>query len=170
MTHYEMRYEKRKLPEAEALAKFEDAEFCVVSTVDEDGAPYGFPISHVLIDRTIYIHTTNTFGHKLDDFKHNPRVCVTVAGDARPTYEATFFTTRYESAIAFGTIREVPVGAEFRKALVQLCLKYVPDAQKEIGAAIEREISDTAVWAIDIDEVTGKASRKIGDWDPSKDD
>ena len=160
MTHYEMRYEKRKSSENEALALFESAEFCIISTVDDDGMPYGVPLSFVLIDRTIYIHTTNTFGHKLDNFNRDARVCVTVAGNPKPDYQAPYFTTSYESAIAFGTIREVPLGVEFRKALVQLCLKYVPEAQKEIGSAIEREISTTAVWAIDISEITGKVSRQ----------
>lgn len=167
MTRYEMRYEKRKLPESEARAMFEEAEYCIVSTVDDDGMPYGVPISFVLVDHTLYLHSTNTFGHKLDNFNRDSRVCATVVADAKPAYEATFFTTRYESAMIFGTIREVPVGPEYRKGLTQLCLKYVPDAQKEISAAIEREVARTAVWAIDIDEITGKASRTIGDGEPS---
>lgn len=167
MTHYDMRYEKRKLSEDEARAFFEKAPYCIVSTVDEDGAPYGVPLSFVFADNTIYVHTTNTFGHKLDDFKHDPRVCATVVGEANPCFEATFFTTRYESAMAFGKIREVPVGPEFRRALVELCMKYVPEAKKEIGPAIEREISETGVWAIDIDELSAKAARKIGDWNPA---
>lgn len=170
MTHYEMRYDKRKLSDEDARGVFEEADYIVVSTVDADGMPYGIPISFVISGDTLYLHSTNTFGHKLDDFRRDPRVCATAAHGAKPCYEQTFFTTRYESAMAFGEIREVPEGAEFRRALVDLCMKYVPDAKHEIGAAIEREIGDTIVWAIDIEELTGKAARKIGDWDPSQDD
>lgn len=166
MTHYDMRYDRRKISEEEARTILKQAEYAVISTVDADGMPYGVPISFVLIDNTIYIHTTNTFGHKLDDFRHDSRVCVTAVTDTDPCFEKTFFTTRYESAMAFGCIREVPLGVEFRKALVELCMKYVPEAKHEIGEAIEREVNDTSVWAIDIDELSGKAARKIGDWTP----
>ncbi len=166
MTHYDMRYDRRKIADAEAYQIFEEAEYCVISTVDADGMPYGFPISHVLKEGVIYIHTTNTFGHKLDDFMHDPRICATAVGPVAACFEETFFTTRYESAIAFGRIRRVEDAVEAKQALVALCMKYLPEFKHEIGPAIEREMADTAVWAIGIDEVTGKAARKIGDWTP----
>lgn len=169
MTQYEMRYDRRQIPDAETRKIFEKAQYCIVSTVDTDGAPYGVPLSFVLIDQQIYFHCTNTFGHKLDDFRQDSRVCVTAVCDVKACYEETFFTTRYESAMAFGRVREVPQGTEFRKALVELCMKYVPESKEEIGAAIEREINETAVWAVDIEDLSGKAARKIGDWTPEND-
>lgn len=158
---YKMQIAERELSEAEALEILEDGEYCVVSTVDPDGTPYGVPLSYVMIDGKMYIHTGDREGHKIDDFLHDSRVSVTVAIEVEPCFEETFFTTRFASVIAQGRISCVESKAEVRKMLVPLCMKYLPQFKKEIGAAIEREIDVTDAWVIEFDEVRAKAGRRL---------
>ena len=72
-------------------------------------------------------------------------------------FEDDDFTTSFRSVMAFGRIREVSNVGEFKHALVNLCMKYVLEAKHGIGKAMELEGPHTAVWAIDIDELSGKA-------------
>lgn len=159
MVHYPMRVAERALSEQDAFEVLDSAEYIVVSTVDEDGAPYGVPLSFALVEGKIYFHTTNDYGHKLDDFERDSRVCVTAVVDVEPCFVEDFMTTRYGSAMLFGRVRRIESDIEVRKALVALCMKYLPEYKKEIGPAIEREIADTAVWTVDVDSVSGKAGR-----------
>ena len=43
MTHFPLRRAERAMPRDEALAVLDAAEFAIVSTVDDDGMPYGVP-------------------------------------------------------------------------------------------------------------------------------
>ena len=52
---------------------------------------------------------------------------------------------------------EVVEATEFKHALVDLCMKYVPEAKRSIGKAMEKDGPHTSVWAIDIEEISGKA-------------
>lgn len=157
MTNYHMRYAKRELPEADAWNIFETAEYCVVSTVDNDGMPYGVPLSFVRREDTLYFHSTNAGGHKLDDFLHDARACATVVVDVEALFNGDF-TTRFGSAMAFGRIRRVEDSAEARKALVALCMKYLPAYRHEIGGALEHDFAKTAVFALEVETLTGKAA------------
>lgn len=162
MVHYDMRYAAREVDGAAAQDILDAGEFCVVSTVDVDGAPYGVPLSYVREGEALYLHSANEGGHKLEDFAHDARVCVTVVRNGGAFFQDTFFSTRYESAMAFGRISRVTDDKEMRQALVALCLKYVPEAKHGIGAAMEQELARTAVWRIDIEELTGKAAHREG--------
>ena len=144
MIDYPLLAKDRELSASEALEVLEAGEFCVVSTVDVDGMPYG------------------KAGHKLDNFARDGRACVTVATEVEPCYEDDFFTTRFASVIARGRVRRVEDGAAMRKVLVALCMKYLPEHKDKIGEGIAREIDDTAIWAVDLEEVRGKGARRLG--------
>ena len=47
MTRFPLRRAERAMPRDEALAVLDAAEFAIVSTVDDDGMPYGVPLSFV---------------------------------------------------------------------------------------------------------------------------
>lgn len=160
MTEYHMRYADRALSETNAWDIFETAEYCVASTVDADGMPYGVPISFVVMNNQLYFHTTNTYGHKLDNFQHDARICVTAVVDVEACFEDDFMTSRYGSAMAFGRIRRVENSVEVRHALVALCMKYLPNYKHEIGNAISKDLAETAVWAVEVETITGKAARR----------
>ncbi len=158
---YKMQMGDRELTEAEAWEILEAGEYAVVSTVDPDGAPYGVPLSYVIMDKKLYIHTGERGGHKIDDFEHDARVSVAVATEVEPCFEDTFFTTRFASVIASGRISKVQDRVMLRRVLVELCMKYLPELKDEIGPAIGREIDVTAAWCIEFDEVRGKAGRRL---------
>ncbi len=158
---YPMQMAERELTLEEALEILDEGEYCVVSTVDEDGTPYGVPLSYVMIDGRLYIHTGKRPGHKIDDFLRDSRVSVAVASEIEPCYEETFFTTRFASVVAQGTIAPVESEAMVRRVLVELCMKYLPQFKDEIGGAIQREIDTTAAWVIEFSEIRGKAGRRL---------
>lgn len=158
---YDMQMADRELSEAEAWEILDAGEYAVISTVDPDGTPYGVPVSYVIMDEKLYLHTGERPGHKIDDFLHDPRVSVAVATEVEPCFEDTFFTTRFASVVASGCISKVDDSALVRRVLVELCMKYLPELKDEIGPAIGREIDVTAAWCVEFDEVRGKAGRRL---------
>ena len=162
MIDYPLLAKDRELSADEALEILDAGEFCVVSTVDSDGMPYGVPLSYVLADGALCFHTTNKAGHKLENFARDERVCVTVTTEVEACYEDEFFTTRFASVIARGRVRRVEDRVAMRRVLVALCMKYLPEHKDKIGEGIAREINDTAIWAVDLDEVCGKGARRLG--------
>ena len=166
MHHPMKQLAQRAIPDPEAREILEVGEYCVVATVDADGAPYCVPLSYVADGDTLYIHTGAAGGQKTEDWERDPRVCVTVALDMEPVYveeggEPGFFTTRFASVVAHGRVRRVEDAATVRSALAKLCLKYSPEFKHEIGGAIDRELPVTAVWAIDLEHIQGKAGRRV---------
>ncbi len=161
MTVHQMRVAERKLSEGEAREILEAGEYCVISTVDDDGMPYGVPLSYVMMDGGLFIHTTATYGHKLDDFERDDRVCVTVATEVEACFEDDFLTSRYASVIARGHIRRVEDDLLVRQALVALTMKYLPEYKHEIGPNMERDLSETAIWTVNFDEMVGKGARRL---------
>lgn len=158
---YTMQMAERELGEEEAREILEAGEYCVVSTVDADGTPYGVPLSYVMLDGHMYIHTGKRTGHKIDDFKRDARVSVAVATEVEPCYEETFFTTRFASVIGQGHISLIEDVVQVKKALVALCMKYLPQFKDEIGGAIERELDVTDIWVIEFDELRAKGGRRL---------
>ena len=158
---YDMQMADRELSEAEAWEILDAGEYAVISTVDPDGTPYGVPVSYVIIDEKLSLHTGERPGHKIDDFLHDPRVSVAVATEVEPCFEDTFFTTRFASVVASGRISKVDDSTLVRRVLVELCMKYLPELKDEIGPAIGREIDVTAAWCVEFDEVRGKAGRRL---------
>ncbi len=157
---YQMQIAERELDRDEARKILDAGEYCVVSTVDADGCPYGVPLSYVMMGDAMYFHTGKRPGHKIDDFERDARISVAVATEVEPCYEETFFTTRFASVIAQGRIRRVEDPVEVKQALVALCMKYLPQFKAEIGGALERELDVTEVWAADFDEVRAQGGRR----------
>lgn len=141
----------------DARAILEAGEYCVVATVDEDGAPYCTPLSYIVDGNDLFIHTGAAGGQKTADWERDPRACLTVAVDMEPVYERNLFTTYYASIIARGSVERVTDDAKKRWALAKLCMKYVPAFKKEVGPAIERELDRTAIWVVHLSSISGKA-------------
>ena len=156
MNLYPLRRVDRAASRDEALETLDAAPFVVVSTADVDGMPYGVPLSFVRRGNTLYFHASSEGGHKTDCFRRDHRVCATAVTDVRAFFEGGDFSTSYRSAMAFGRIREVTEPLEFKRALVDLCTKYLPEHKRDIGRAMEAEGPCTAVWALDIDALSGK--------------
>lgn len=156
MSNRQLRRLDRALSREEALAVFDNASFIVISTRDKEDNPYGVPLSFIRANDTLYLHASKQGGYKTECFSHDNRVCATAVVDVQSFFAKGDFSTYYRSVIATGTIREVTDSLEFKKALVALCMKHSPEAQDYIGEAIAASADQTSVWAIQLENLTGK--------------
>ena len=166
MERYEMRRATRSMDEAEMRNVLEHGAYCVVSCIDANGLPYGVPLSYVYSAPSsalresgagaLYFHTTDQGGRKMDAFLSDGRASATIVENVAARFENASFTTGFSSVMASGRIRRITDPVAARKALVDLCMKYLPEHKRDIGAAMQADFATTAVWALDIDEICGK--------------
>lgn len=170
-----MRRKDRQVDERRAYEILKEGEYATISMIDEEGGVYGVPISFVYQEGKIFFHGAYE-GKKVNAWKKNPRVCLsTVTGvrvpgaitpdEYKETKEmvghigkllSTHFTTEYSSAIVFGAIKEVTDDEEKKRALRAICEKYTPFNQEYQEEAIESSFHKTAVYSMEIEEITGK--------------
>jgi hypothetical protein len=148
-----MRLKVRQMSQKSAIELLERGEYGVLSSVDEDGQPYGVPVNYVF-DGTgsIYFHCARE-GHKLDNLRSNPRVSFTIVGNHQ--IMDWKFSTAYESVILFGTAEEVE-GNEKYQGLKMLAQKFSPNYMDEFEKDIEKAMIPTIVFRIKIRQITGK--------------
>jgi nitroimidazol reductase NimA-like FMN-containing flavoprotein (pyridoxamine 5'-phosphate oxidase superfamily) len=131
----------------------------VVALSTGTDTPYCLPLSLVRVGDSLYFHTAKE-GRKIDLLRQNPRVCVTFVGGDIPAYvDAGYYTTYFQSVIAEGTAVEVTEDAEKVDALRALCQKLTPDGMTgdHFDKAVEKSLSVTGIWRIDLDNISGKA-------------
>ena len=155
----EMRRKRQQLDEAACRAVLERGTSGVLAVSGDDGYPYGVPVSHVYQDGHIWFHCAME-GHKLDAIQACPKVCFTVVTGDEPWPEK--FTTRYESAIAFGTARILTDPAEKMAAMDRLLDKFCPGLMEEGRKQMAASMDHTCLVEITVEHLTGKtAHRKI---------
>ena len=69
----EMRRKDRAITEEDARALLNKAEYGVLSTVTEDGKPYGVPLNFCVIDCCLYFHCADE-GQKIDNITQRRRI------------------------------------------------------------------------------------------------
>lgn len=146
----------REISREEALTVLARAEVATVSLITEDG-PYGFPISPVCVNAKLYFHSAME-GRKVDALAKDPRVWISAFTDVQAA--ADKFTTYYESAMAWGVLERVSDPEEMRIALKALCEKFSPANMSDFDNALARSLPRTAVYALALDNVSGKAKRR----------
>lgn len=151
----EMRRSEREINAQEAIELLERCEFGVLSSKGADGYAYGVPLNYVYVDNVIYFHCALT-GHKLDNIRDNNKVSFCVVGGTEIIPDK--FSTRYESAIVFGTAEEV-YDREKESALRSLISKYASQYTESGEEYIRNSGNVTKVVKIDIQHITGKARR-----------
>ncbi len=150
-----MRREDRRIVDAEAWGILERGEHGVLSTVTEDGAPYGVPLNYCVLDGAIYLHCALE-GRKLACLARAPRVSFCVVGATRVLPQA--FSTLYESCIVEGVASEA-YDDEKQAALEGLVRKYAEGLEDEGLGYIDARRDETRVFRIDVLSLTGKARR-----------
>jgi uncharacterized protein len=155
MTSTSMRRKDRAISDEAAAALLNKSEYGVLSTVSEDGKPYGVPLNFCLIDRCIYFHCA-VEGQKIDHMEKNRSVSFCVVGDTKILPDQ--FATRYESVVVRGEIEEV-LDINKQIALQGLLRKYAPDFFEQGLRYIEDLKDRTRVFKLNIDQLSGKASR-----------
>lgn len=152
---HNMRKTEREIPREEARTLLVEGEYGILATCGADGQPYGVPMSYAVEGGRIYLHGA-LLGHKMENLTQNDKVSFTVVG--RTELVPYAFTTRFESVVVFGRCSLVE-GAEKRKGLVALLRKYAPEHLEAGIRYVEREERRTAVLAITVETMTGKARR-----------
>ena len=139
--------------EIEAIIK--KALVCRLAMADKNG-PYIVPLCFGFRDNTLYFHSA-VRGKKIDILRENPRVCFEFDGDCdiRSDEKACEFSMRYSSVIGFGTAAFVEEPRAMRDALDVIMAQY-SDGEFDYT---ELALKKIAVFKVDIDGMTGKASR-----------
>ena len=137
-----------------ALEVLDKAPYITVSMADDEGMPYGLPLSLVRTDEnTFYFHGALE-GKKLDILRHNPRVCLSAVTKCKPTVgpKDGSFTLEFKSAIAFGKAEIVQDDTEKIAALRAICERFLPKHMDAFDASIARSLGRTAVVRITLTE------------------
>ncbi|MBW2368621.1 MAG: pyridoxamine 5'-phosphate oxidase family protein [Deltaproteobacteria bacterium] len=149
----QIRLDERALEKEEAVEIVKKGSYGVLSTVGEDGYPYGVALNYAFYDGAICFHCA-VEGHKVDNINFNEKVsfCVVTKSEVL----SNKFDTDFESAIVFGKAAEVQEDIEKEKILMSFFEKYAPDHIEAGKNYLEKNYSATKVIKIVIDHITGK--------------
>lgn len=110
------------------------------------------------------IFHSNVAGRVRANIDANPRVCLQASelGKMLPSNIALEFSLQFRSVVVFGTARMVTEPQEARRVLYNLIRKYFPEmtAGREFRAITDNELKRTSVYAIQIEEWSGKENWK----------
>ena len=110
------------------------------------------------------IFHSNVTGRVRSNVEHNSRVCFETSelGKMLPANVALEFSLQFRSVLVFGRARLISDLAEARRVMYGLIHKYFPamTAGREFREITERELKRTSVYAIQIEEWSGKENWK----------
>ena len=154
----EMRRKKQLLSNEETIQILKSCTSGVLGVIGDDDYPYTVPVSYVLKDDKLFIHSAKE-GHKIDSIRRNDKVTFCVI-EKDEVIEKTF-TTHFRSASIFGRARILTDDSERRYALESLVEKYSPDYVKEGKQEIDRGWNRVCLIEIKIEHMTGKSAIEI---------
>lgn len=152
---HQMRRKDREITTEEAWQIVERSDHGVIAMTTAEG-PYAVPVNLVRAGDALYFHSALE-GRKIDALMQNPEVCVSFVAHEEIVGEK--LTTRYDSAIVFGTAAQLTDETERWEALRLLCERFAPDHMDAFESS-RSALPRTAVWKITAKTVTGKANRK----------
>jgi len=130
-----------------------------------DGQPFLNPSTFWFDEENhqIIFHS-NVTGRVRSNLASNPKVCFEASelGRMLPSNIALEFSLQYRSVIVFGRVRLITDPVEGRKVLYGLIQKHFPKMQagKEDREITDKELKRTSVYAIQIEEWSGKENWK----------
>lgn len=150
----EVKLKDRAISEKKAIEVMINGSYGVLSTIGEDGYPYGVPLNYIYFDSGICFHCAQE-GHKIENIDFNNKVsfCVVTKSDVLGNQ----FDTDYESAIIFGKTIVVTDDSEKEKILLAVLKKYSADYMEAGNNYMRKNWDDTKVIKIEIEHVSGKA-------------
>lgn len=114
-------------------------------------------------NRQIIFHS-NVTGRTRSNLESSPKVCFEASemGRLLPSNVALEFSLQYRSVVVFGTVRLITDPDEARRVLYGLIQKYFPKMQagREFREITDKELKRTSVYAIQIEEWSGKENWK----------
>ena len=110
------------------------------------------------------IFHSNITGRIRSNIEANPKVCFESSelGRLLPSNVALEFSLQFRSVVVFGTARLITEAGEARRVLYGLIHKYFPKMTPghEFRAMTEKELKRTSVYAIQIEQWSGKENWK----------
>ena len=145
---------ERELDKTAALEIIKKGCYGVLSTIDENGYPYGVPVNYTWFDDCVCFHCAHK-GHKIDNIQNSEKVsfCVVSKSDVL----ANEFDMDYESAIVFGKASKVTDDTKKENILLSILEKYSSEYMKAGKNYLKKFWDDTTVIIIKTDHITGKA-------------
>ena len=130
-----------------------------------DGQPFLTPSTFWFDeDNHQIIFHSNIAGRIRSNIETNPKLCVEVSelGKMLPSNIALEFSLQFRSVVVFGTARLVSDPQETRRVLYGLINKYFPllTPGQEFREITDKELRSTSVYAIQIEEWSGKENWK----------
>ncbi len=155
--YQEMRRKRQQLSEEEAIALLQQSTSGVLSLVDEEGYPYGVPLSYVYHDNKLYFHSALS-GHKINAIRHSDKAsfCIITQDEVHPET----FTTHYRSVICFGSVRIIDDERQKLETLHLLGKRYNPDEQA-VEDEIEKGFDRLLMIEFSIEHITGKEAGEL---------
>ncbi|WP_373899450.1 pyridoxamine 5'-phosphate oxidase family protein [Haloimpatiens sp. FM7315] len=152
----DMRRSKQLLLLDETVSILNNCTSGVLGVIGDEGYPYTVPVSYVYKDNKIYFHCAKK-GHKIESIEKNSKVtfCVIEKDDVIQNK----FTTNYKSVCIFGKAKILTEHLEKINALEALTEKYSPNYIKEGKQEIQKGLEAVSIVQIEIEHITGKASR-----------
>ena len=150
----EIRLPDRVVNDDKTIEIIKKGSYGVLSTIGEDGYPYGIPLNYTYFNKCICFHCAQE-GHKLDNINFSNKVsfCVVTKSDVL----GNEFDTDYESAIAFGKAAVITDDSEKRDILLSVLNKYSADYLKAGNNYMKKYWDETKVIKIRIEHLSGKA-------------
>jgi len=149
-----IKLDERKLDNEIALEVLTKGSYGILSTIGDDGYPYGVPLNYTYLEDSICFHCARK-GHKLDNIKQNEKVSFCVV--TKSAVLSTKFDTDYESIIAFGKAVEVNDDFQKEKIFMSLLNKYSAKVMAAGQKYMKKYWDNTKVVKIKIEHLTGKA-------------
>ncbi|CAM4049847.1 pyridoxamine 5'-phosphate oxidase family protein [Nocardiopsis rhodophaea] len=147
-----MRYDR------ETVHAILDADFiCHLAFVAPDGAPVVLPMLYARVGDSLYLHGS-TGSRPMRDAAEGLRVCATVTRTdglvlAR---SGVHHSINYRSVVAHGTAYRVTDTEEHRTALDAIIDHLIPERSADCRPATAKELAQTAVLRLDLEEVAAK--------------
>jgi uncharacterized protein len=135
----------------------DEALYCHVATVDEQGRPRAIPTIHVRVGDVVYIHGS-TGSRTLRDAKDGREVCLvtTLLDGLVFARSAAHHSMNYRSAIVYGTAREVTDPDERWRAQSALVDHVCAGRAEQARMPNARELRETMILAIPLEEASAK--------------
>jgi nitroimidazol reductase NimA-like FMN-containing flavoprotein (pyridoxamine 5'-phosphate oxidase superfamily) len=137
-------------------ALLDEALYCHVAYV-QDGGPRVIPTIHVRVGDTLYLHGS-TASRTLRSLRDGAEVCVVVTLlDGLVLARSAFHhSMNYRSVVVFGRAREVTDPKEKWAAQRALVEHVVPGRSDEARLPTERELRQTTILAVPLEECSAK--------------
>lgn len=151
--HEHMRRKRQQLTDKECWEVLRSCTHGVLSTIGEDGWPYGVPINYAVHGDSLVFHCAQE-GHKLRNLAWSDKACFTVVDRALVIPEG--LVTRYRSVICFGTAHSVTDPERKRELLWAFGKAFAAGMDDVLDKAMREEFDITCVIEMHIEEMTGK--------------